>query len=129
MSKSYRKQPQVSPELLPRYQVVMEVLSGALTVSEGARRLQLSRNQFQSVLHRGLEGLISGLQARPGGRPKPPQAEREARQEAEQLRQENEQLSKQAEMMDRLLHVARGLLTNRPKREPRGAKRAKTEDE
>ena len=129
MSKSYRKAPQVAPELQQRYQAVMDVLSGEVSVSEAARRLQLSRNQFQSVLHRGLEGLISGLEARPAGRPKPPQAEREARQEAEQLRLENERLAKQAEMMDRLLHVARGLLTSRPGREARGAKRAKTEDE
>lgn len=129
MSKSYRKAPQVAPELQERYQAVMDVLSGEVSVSEAARRLQLSRNQFQSVLHRGLEGLISGLEARPSGRPKPPQAEQEARQQAEELRLENEQLSKQAEMMDRLLHVARGLLKNRPGREARGAKRAKTEDE
>jgi transposase-like protein len=130
MSKSYRKAPQVSPELLPRYQVVMEVLSGELSVSEAARRLQLSRNHFQSLLHRSLAGLISALEARPAGRPKPPAAEQEARQEVERLRRENERLLKQAETTDRLLNVARGLLTIRPgRREARGAKRTNTEDE
>ena len=39
---------------------MMAVISGELTVSEGARRLGLSRNHFQTLLHRGLGALIDG---------------------------------------------------------------------
>jgi hypothetical protein len=56
MAKSYTPAPRVPSELLPRYKVMLEVLSGELTVSEGARRLGLSRNHFQTLMHRGLGG-------------------------------------------------------------------------
>ena len=130
MSKTYRAAPQVKPELLPRYRVVLEVLSGALSVSEAARRLKLSRNHFQSLLHRGLAGLISELERKPAGRPRLSQPEKELRDEAARLQRENERLRRQAETTDRLLNVARGLLTTRPgRREARAVKRTKTEDE
>jgi transposase-like protein len=130
MSKSYRAAPQVKPELLPRYQVVLEVLAGALSVSEAARRLNVSRNHFQSLLHRGLEGLLSGLEKKPAGRPRLSPAEKQLRDEGARLQRENERLRRQAETTDRLLNVARGLLMTRPgRREARSVKRTKTEDE
>jgi hypothetical protein len=43
----------VMPALAARYEVMVAVMSGAVMVSEGAKRLGLSRNRFQSLLHRG----------------------------------------------------------------------------
>ena len=73
--KNYTAVPKVPPELAPRYEVMMAVLSGTLTVSEGARRLSLSRNHFQSLLHRALGSLVRELGPKAAGRP--PIAERE----------------------------------------------------
>lgn len=130
MSKSYQRAPRVSRELLPRYKVVAEVLAGVLSVSAAARRLKLSRNRFQSVMHRALEGLLEGLQSKPPGRPKRPEWEKAMRERLLRLQRENERLQKQAQNTDRLLSLARGLLTSRPSpRERRVMKRAKTEDE
>jgi len=130
MSKSYQKAPRVSRELMPRYKAVSEVLAGVLTVSEAARRLKLSRNRFQSVMHRALEGLIEGLRMKAPGRPPRSEWEKALREETERLRRENERLTKQAESTDQLLGLARGLLTTRKgPRQSRGARRAKTEDE
>jgi transposase-like protein len=110
MKKSYTPLPEVPKDLAERYQVVMEVLSGAMTVSEGARRLQVSRNHFQSLLHRSLKGLIEGLSAKPSGRPPMPAEERAMREEAQRLQQENASLRLQVETTDRLLQVASTLV-------------------
>lgn len=130
MPKSYQRAPRVSPDLLPRYKAVSEVLAGVLSVSEAARRLKLSRNRFQSLMHRALEGLLAGLRVKEPGRPPRPEWEKGLRQEAEALRRENERLTKQAKSTDQLLSLARGVLTiRRSPRQNRGVKRPKTEDE
>jgi hypothetical protein len=129
MSKTYQRAPRVSADLLPRYQAVSEVLAGVLSVSEAARRLKLSRNRFQSVMHRAMEGLLAGLRVKEPGRPARPEWEKALREETERLRRENERLTKQAESTDRLLSLARGVLTTRSGRRQNRVKRPKTEDE
>lgn len=133
--KSYTALPAVPAEVAPRYDTVMSVLSGELTVSEAARRLGLSRNHFQSLLHRALESLIEELRPKAGGRPVRPEGERRLLKEAEKLRQENERLRRRVETTDRILGVASGLLkgrmerrTRRERREP-GSRDTSTEDE
>jgi hypothetical protein len=130
MSKTYQRAPRVSAEVLPRYKAVSEVLAGVLTVSEAARRLKLSRNRFQTVMHRAMEGLLAGLRVKEPGRPVRPEWEKKLREETERLRRENERLMKQAQSTDRLLSLARGVLTTRSgPRHNRGVKRPQTEDE
>jgi transposase-like protein len=129
MAKSYTPAPRVPSELLPRYKVMLEVLSGAMTVSEGARRLGLSRNHFQSLMHRGLAGLLEALRGKPSGRPSPPGKERQLREESARLKRENERLRKRAETTDRLLGLASGLLKGRMDRgKRRSDKRDAAED-
>ena len=43
MTKTDTSMPGVPPEMVERYRIVTEVLSGALTVSEGARKAGLSQ--------------------------------------------------------------------------------------
>jgi hypothetical protein len=117
MAKKYTPAPQVPPDLLTRYKTVLEVLSGEVTVSEGARRLNLSRVVFQSLMHRGLEGFLEGLSVKPAGRPKTPAREVRLREESARLKRENEQLRKKVETTDRLLGVASGLLRGRMDRQ------------
>jgi len=111
--KSYQPAPQVPPELRERYRTMLEVLQGRLTVSEGARRLGLSRNRFQTLLHRGLGGLLAGLTPGGPGRPAKPARETELEKQAEQLERENRRLKNRAEMIDRLLGVASGVIRGR----------------
>ena len=130
--KTYTPLPRIRPELAPRYEVVMAVISGSLTVSEGARRLGLSRNHFQSVLHRALGSLVEELEPRRGGRPPMPARERQLEVETGRLRVENERLARRVEMAERILGLASGMLQGRMERgarRERGAKKPATEDE
>src|ERR1700704_4813911 len=125
--KTYTPIPEVPEALRQRYQVMLQVLSGELTVSEGARRLGLSRNYFQTLMHEGLAGMIKGLTPKPAGRPAKPEREAELEAEAERLRRENERLRKRVETIDRLLGVASEVLQGRtaPARERKTAKTTK----
>lgn len=130
--KTYTALPVVPPELAPRYEVMVAVMSGSLTVSEGARRLGLSRNHFQSLLHRALESLIEELGPKAGGRPPMPLRERQLEMETGELRLENERLQRRVETAERILGLASGMLRgrmDRGARRERGAKKPATEDE
>ena len=124
--KSYTALPVVPPELAARYETVMAVISGSLSVSEGARRLGLSRNHFQSLLHRALGSLIEELGPKAGGRPPIPARERQLEMETGQLRLENERLQRRVETAERILGVASGLLQGRTERGARRERRPKS---
>jgi hypothetical protein len=128
MAKSYKRLPEIPKEMQERYRVMVEVLSGKLTVREGASLLGLSRNQFQSLLHRGLAGLLDGISTHGGGRPAVPETQRRLEEQREELERENERLRRQVETTDRLLGLASGLLKGRIKTRDRSAK-TKSEDE
>jgi hypothetical protein len=117
--KTYTAMPAVPPELAPRYEVMLAVMSGSLTVSEGARRLGLSRNHFQSLLHRALGSLIEELGPKAGGRPPMPPRERQLEEESGRLRLENERLQRRVETAERILGLASGMLRGRMDRRVR----------
>lgn len=130
--KTYTALPVVPPELAARYETVMAVVSGSLTVSEGARRLGLSRNHFQSLVHRALGSLIEELGPKAGGRPPMPPREKQLEMETGKLRLQNERLLRRVETAERILGVASGLLQgrmDRGRRRERGEKKPTTEDE
>ena len=126
MPNSYKPLPQIPRELRERYRVMVEVLSEKLTVSGGARRLGLSRNHFQTLLHRGQEGLVHGISRHPSGRPHLSEAQKRLQEERAELGRENERLRKRLETADRLLGLASGLLRGRT---GRGARTRKTNSE
>ncbi len=126
MAKSYTSMPTVPPAMVERYRIVMEVLSGAISVSEGARKAGLSRNHFQTLLHRASAGLIQGLSPKEAGRPTMPKEERRLQLETLRLKKENQRLLERAHVSDRLLGVATSLLHKEGKRkrktpEPEGS--------
>jgi hypothetical protein len=129
--KTYTALPVVPPELAARYETVMAVMAGTLTVSEGARRLGLSRNHFQSLLHRALGSVIEELGPKAGGRPPTPPRERQLEMETGQLRLENERLQRRVETAERILGLASGMLRgrmDRGARRERGPRKPTTED-
>src|SRR5262245_38314569 len=113
MAKGYTAAPRIPRPLALRYRLITEVLAGELTVSEAARQLGLSRNRFQSLLHRALGGLIEGMSIKPAGRPPQPAEERTLRRQMAKLQRENERLSKRAQTADRILGLASGMLKGR----------------
>ena len=129
MTKTYTPLPPVPPEMVERYRIVMEVLSGTVTMSEGARKAGLSRNHFQTLVHRASAGIIEGLRPKEAGRRPMPQAERRLQLEARRLRKENERLLQRAHVSDRLLGVATSLLHPRGKRKTPSEPEGQTEDE
>ena len=131
--KSYEPLPVVPAEVAMRYETMMAVLSGELTVSEGARRLNLSRNHFQTLMHRTLGSIIENLSSRPGGRPPTPEPEKQLRKRTEKLLLEIARLRRRVETSDTMLSVASGLMRGRigrrTRREAGGDRSPKTPTE
>jgi hypothetical protein len=132
----YTPLPAVPAELMPRLVAVVEVLAGLKTVSAAARSLGLSRNHFQSLLHRGLAELVQGIAVHPGGRPARSPELSKVRAEVQRLQRENAKLTSQVEATKRLLTVASGLMHERIRpsvrqarsRKPSGGSREDGED-
>jgi transposase-like protein len=110
---NYTAAPEVPEEVKPRFQLILEVLSGAKTVSEAARQLGMSRNHFQTLMHRGLGGMVEALTPRTAGRPAKPEREAELESEVERLHRENEQLAEQGQMVQRLLNFTSDVVKGR----------------
>src|SRR5688572_9867061 len=109
----YTPIPQVPAELMPRLAAIVEVLAGMKTVSEAARTLGLSRNHFQSILHRSLLAMVQTITVKPGGRPAKPDSTAALERELRQLKRANARLQAQVHSTERLLEVAGGLLKGR----------------
>jgi transposase-like protein len=103
---SYEPAPEVPAEMAERYQVITEVIGGKLSVSEGARRLGIARNNLQTLVHRAQAQVLEALAPRPSGRTPKPAREAELEAEVKRLAQHKAKLEEQLHTMDRLLGVA-----------------------
>lgn len=110
---SYTKLPAVPSEIVPRLTAVLAVLGGIKTVTAAAQDLGLSRNRFQSLMHRSLEALVTALAVQPAGRPATPATERRLQVQVARLARENAALQKRLELNARLMEVMGGVLTGR----------------
>jgi hypothetical protein len=110
---SYTPAPAISPEVAPRVQAVLKVVTGQWTVTEAAAEVGMSRNRFQTLMHRSLEAMLGELGQKPAGRPARPERERALEEEAARLRRENERLQGRVGTIDRLLGVASDMLKGR----------------
>lgn len=107
---SYTPLPKVPEEVLPRLAAIVEVLAGLKSVSEAARSLGLSRNHFQTILHRAVLTLAESITPKSGGRPARPIPIATL---SKQLKRENARLHKRVAATEQLLEVAGGLLKGR----------------
>jgi hypothetical protein len=139
--KNYAPAPELPPQVVERLRLMVEVLSGKTTVSAAARALGMSRNHFQSILHRGLGAMIEEITPKAPGRPPKPEQLSALEAEIEQLRRENARLLEDVKTSERVLEVASGMLrerigtarqsgakkakeaTGEPKEEPEGRRR------
>jgi hypothetical protein len=110
---SYTPAPAIDPEVAPRVQAVLKVVTGQWTVTQAAQEVGMSRNRFQTLMHRSLEAMLAELGQKPAGRPARPQRERALQDEAARLRRENERLQGRVGTIDRLLGVASDMLKGR----------------
>jgi transposase-like protein len=122
MTKSrYTKAPMPPPELEARFQKVLEVLSGTMTVSEAARQLGWSRNHFQSVLNTGLTGLLEALAPKPPGpKAKSPEVA-ELQERVRQLEEDNSFLEEKLSRVDKLMGLTSELMRGQRGRGRRAA--------
>lgn len=125
-NKTYTPAPKVAPEQMQRLALMLEVLAGKTTVSQAARTLGMSRNHFQTILHRGLTGLVEAIGPKAGGRPAKPEELSALEAQVERLRRENAQLQERVGTTDRLLEVASGLLHGRIRPAGRAGRQRKT---
>lgn len=106
----YVREPAVRQVLQERYRTVLMAITGEVTVTDGAKRLGMSRVRFQTLMHRGLAGLIGELTPKtPGRRPKPVEQSALERKMA-RLENENAKLRNRVELTEKLLGTAGDLL-------------------
>ncbi len=120
---SYTPAPTVAPPQLPRLTAVIEVMAGVKTVAAAARSLGLSRNHFQTILHRAVGAMLDALTTHRGGRPARDRERLSLQAQVAQLQRENRRLRTQVESSEQLLTVASGLLQGRIRRTGRQARR------
>ena len=111
--KTYTPMPEVPEAIRERFTVVLQVQSGALSVSEGARKLGMARNEFQSLMHKAMAGMIAAMTPKPPGRPAKPEAEAKLRTESEKLRRENDKLKAQVGSTHQMLELVAGIFNRR----------------
>ena len=119
--KSYVPKPDPDADLRNTWQTVLGAYIGAIPVSEGARRLDLSRNHFQTKMHTAMRAAIHTLHPQPKGRRPKPARERELEEENERLRREVARLQEKAESIEKILGVATAFVRDRS-RPPRTKK-------
>lgn len=129
--KRYTAAPSVPPQVSERLAMVLEVLAGTRTVSEAARELGMSRNHFQTLLHRGLGALVESITPHAAGRPGKAPEVAHLQAQVESLRRDNARLQDQVGTAERVLKAASGLLQGRmrPARQSRTRKSAPSDDD
>lgn len=108
--KTYTPAPEVPEDMRARYLAVMDVISGQTTVSEAARRIGMSRNHFQTLVHRAQEGMLERLTPGVPGRPAKSEREAELERELAELRRKQTRLEQRLEMTDKVMGLAKQLL-------------------
>jgi hypothetical protein len=117
------------PVLRKRYDEVMAVLAKEQTMAGAARSLDLSRNHFQTMLHRALQAIIDAITPKSAGRPARPAREVELEAENAKLRAENATLTERTQMVERLLELVGGIASGREPLGRRPKKSAANKDE
>jgi transposase InsO family protein len=123
-------EPPSDPTVRARYDNILAVIAGKQTVTGAARELGLSRNHFQTIMHRGIAALIEAITPKQAGRPAKPAREAELERENEQLRVRVEDLQRRLGMLERLMTVVGGIASGREAtpRPRRSAKKPTGED-
>ena len=101
------------PELRHRFDAIMAVLAQTQTVSGAADSIGMSRNHFQTILHRVIAAILETLTPKPAGRPAKPAREAALEAENARLKAELESLRERSAMIERLMGVVSGIASGR----------------
>ncbi len=110
---TYTPAPSVPEEIAERYVVVSAAMSGAMTVSEAARRLQLSRNHFQTLMHRAQTAVLEAITPGLPGRPPKSDREKELEVELKRLQRESARLEHELSLSAKMLGAVSDLMHQR----------------
>ena len=125
-------EPPTDPDLRRRYEAIMGVLAQQLEVTAAAKSLDMSRNHFQTILHRAVNAIIESITPKPAGRPAKPAREAELEAENAQLKAELASMKERSAMIDRLMGVVGGIASGRtplPQSQRRSKKTKKSDDD
>lgn len=111
--KTYTPMPEVPEALREKFLTVMAVQSGAMTVSDGARKLGMSRNQFQSMMHKAMAGMIDAIRPKSPGRKAVPAEQATLRAERAKLKRENDKLKTQVGTTHQMLEMVAEIFNRR----------------
>jgi len=111
--KRYTPAPRVPPQVTQRFALMLEVMAGRRTVTSAANELGMSRNHFQTLMHRGLAAMVESIAPQHAGRPAKPREMVEMQTQIERLKRENEKLQSRVGTTDKLLQAASSLLQGR----------------
>jgi hypothetical protein len=127
---SYTPAPELptDPELRRRFAEIVAVLAQTQTVTAAASSLGLSRNRFQTILHRVIAAMIEEMTPKPAGRPARPERELALEKENEELRAELADLRDRSAMLERLMNVVGGIASGKTPLPRSRAKKTKPED-
>jgi hypothetical protein len=116
------------PELRQRFAEIVAVLAQTQTVTAAASSLGLSRNRFQTILHRVIAAMIEEMTPKPAGRPAKPERELALEKENQELRAELADLKDRSAMLERLMSVVGGIASGKTPLPRSRAKKTKPED-
>ena len=114
-----------------RYDAIMSVLAQTQTVTAAAESLDMSRNHFQTILHRVIEAIIDAMTPKPAGRPAKPEREAALEAELHQVKSELAALQEHSAMINRMMGVVSSIASGReplPRSRSRSKKTKKSED-
>lgn len=123
-------EPPTDPDLRRRYDAIMAVIAQTQTVTAAAESLGMSRNHFQTILHRVITAAIEVMTPKPAGRPAKPEREADLEAENQRLKVEIAALKDRSAMIERLMTVVGGLASGKqpvPRARARSPKK-KSED-
>jgi transposase len=106
-----------------RASIILQVCSGAITATEGAERLRISRKTYYEWEERALGAMAGALEDRPAGRPPAPVDE-----EKEELRRRVGELEKKLFLAEKTIEV-KELLSAYDEFRVRGAKKNRKADQ
>src|SRR5262245_26469525 len=109
---AYTPAPRVTdPEVLRRFELMLKVMTGQLSVKAAAKQANLSRVRFQTLMHRAQTQLLAELSPKPAGRPAKSGSLRELETRNRHLEHRTQKLEQRMAEQETMLKTASELIS------------------